>query len=252
MRIAVASDSDDIDTGMVTRLGLAGHLLIVDPQTMACEAIPCSPASQGRGAGIRMVTLAAGHGADAIVTTHVSPRMEEALEGSGIELVSGARGPVRDAVEDYAATDRGEAPDESISLGRAVQRSLRQFGRMTPVLLGVMLLAGLLKVFISREVLTSLFAGRPFTDTLWGAVSGSIFGGNAVNSYVIGAALHDAGVSLFAVAALIITWVTVGLIQLPAEAAALGTRFAVLRNLVAFIVSLGVAMLTVLATGWLS
>ncbi|MGC9316451.1 MAG: NifB/NifX family molybdenum-iron cluster-binding protein [Armatimonadota bacterium] len=246
MRIAVASNSDDIDTGRVTRLGTCSHLLMVDSETMEYEAIPTSPAQQGRGAGIRMVTLAAGHGAEAIMTTHVSPRMEAALQGSGIGLVIGDQRTVREAVEEHAGQSRPPTAEEAASLTHALQQSFRQFRRMLPVLLGVMLLAGLLKAFVSPQALESVFTGRPFADTLWGAVSGSIFGGNAVNSYVIGAALHDAGVSLFAVTALIVTWVTVGLIQLPAEAAALGTRFAVLRNLVAFGVSLGVAMLTVL------
>lgn len=250
MRIAVASNSEDIDEGMVTRLGICTHLLMVDPETMQYEAIGTSPSTQGRGAGVRMVTLAAGHGADAIVTSYVPQRMEAALQGSGIELVTGVEGTVRQVVEQYAGGEHAEIGDEALSVSRALRRSVRQFTRMLPVLVGVMLLAGLLKVFISREALTSIFSGRPLLDTLWGAVSGSIFGGNAINSYVIGAALHEAGVSLFAVTALIVTWVTVGLIQLPAEASALGTRFAVLRNVMSFIVSLGVAMLTVLVAGW--
>ncbi|RLB95341.1 MAG: hypothetical protein DRH50_04440, partial [Deltaproteobacteria bacterium] len=51
--------------------------------------------------------------------------------------------------------------------------------------------------------------------------------------------------SLVAVTALIITWVTVGLIQLPAEIAALGTKFAILRNVVSFVLSIPIAILTV-------
>lgn len=250
MRIAVASNSDDIDTGRVMRLGTCSHLLMVDSDTMEYEAIAIPEAEQGRGAGIRMVTLAAGHGAEAIITTHVPSRMETALQGSGIDLATGMDGAVREAVEQYAGHRRPATAEPAATFTPALRQSSRQFGRMLPVLFGVMLLAGLLKAFLSRQALESIFTGRPFTDTLWGAVSGSIFGGNAVNSYVIGAALHDAGVSLFAVTALIVTWVTVGLIQLPAEAAALGTGFAVLRNLVTFVVSLGVAMLTVLASGW--
>ncbi|MFO8079489.1 MAG: NifB/NifX family molybdenum-iron cluster-binding protein [Armatimonadota bacterium] len=250
MRIAVASNSDDIDDGRVTRLGTCSHLLIVDSDTMDYEAIEIPAAEQGRGAGIRIVTLAAGHGAGAIMATHVASRMEQALQGSGIDLVAGVDGSVREAVEEYAGRSRSEVPQQGATFALALRQSVRQFGRMLPVLFGVMLLAGLLNAFVSRQALEAIFTGRPFIDTLWGAVSGSIFGGNAVNSYVIGAALRDAGVSLFAVTALIVTWVTVGLIQLPAEAAALGTGFTIARNLVAFIVSLGVAMLTVLVAGW--
>jgi len=251
MKIAVAADSDDIRRASVTRLGTCSHLLIVDPQTMESEAVPVSAAGQGSGAGIRMVMLAAGHGAEAILTTHAAPRMQAALQGSGIELIAGADGTVQRALEKYAARGRPGSPEQTATPTPALRQSVRQFGRMLPVLFGVVLLAGLLKAFISPQALESVFTGRPFTDTLWGAVSGSIFGGNAVNSYVIGAALLDTGVSLFAVTALIVTWVTVGLIQLPAEAAALGTPFTIVRNLVAFVVSLGLAVFTVLVAGWL-
>lgn len=252
MKIAVASTSDNVDEATVTRLGTCSHLLIIDTDTMASDAIPCPPVSEGRGAGIRMVTLASGHGAAVVMTTYVRPQMEAGLDGSGIELVTGVEGTVRSAVDEYLERRPAEGPEEQASLRQALRRSCRQFGAMIPVLIGVVLLAGLLKVFISREFLTSIFSGEPITDTLWGAVAGSIFAGNAVNSYIIGAALHDAGVSLFAVTALIITWVTVGIVQLPAEASTLGTRFAVLRTSAAFVASLGVAMLTVVMTGWFS
>ncbi|MFP3903468.1 MAG: NifB/NifX family molybdenum-iron cluster-binding protein [Armatimonadota bacterium] len=252
MKIAVASNSPSLDDGVVTRLGTCNHLLIIDAETMDYEVLPGAPASEMQGTGIRMITLAASHGAEAVITSYIRPQMEGTLQGAGIEIIAGVDGSVRKAVEGYLRKDRTAAREEPGALSAAVQRSLRQFGNILPVLLGVMLLAGLLKVFISREALTAIFSGRPVTDTLWGAVSGSIFAGNAVNSYVIGAALRDAGVSLFAVTAMIITWVTVGIVQLPAEASALGTRFTIVRNAVAFVVSLGVAMLTVLAVEWFS
>lgn len=59
---------------------------------------------------------------------------------------------------------------------------------------------------------------------------GSILAGNPVNSYVIGDSLLTAGVGLAGVLALLLTWVNVALIQLPLEAAALGWRFAIVRN----------------------
>jgi len=57
------------------------------------------------------------------------------------------------------------------------------------------------------------------------------------------------GVGLIAVTAFIVSWVTVGIIQLPAESAILGKRFALLRNLTAFVFSIIVAIITVLILG---
>ena len=79
----------------------------------------------------------------------------------------------------------------------------------------------------------------------FGAGLGSIITGNPVNSYVIGGELLKRGVSLFAVTALIIAWVTVGLVQLPAEMAALGRRFALARNAICFILAVPIALMTV-------
>jgi len=106
---------------------------------------------------------------------------------------------------------------------------------MLPIFFGVVLLIGLLNTFVSRVFLAALFSGNIMLDTFLGAFFGSILAGNPINSYVIGGELLQYGVSLFTVTALIITWVTVGLVQLPVEIAALGRRFALLRNGICFI-----------------
>jgi uncharacterized membrane protein YraQ (UPF0718 family) len=76
-----------------------------------------------------------------------------------------------------------------------------------------------------------------------GAVFGSVLAGNPVNSYVLGKGLLSAGVGMVGVAAFILTWVTVGLVQLPAEVAALGLRFALIRAAVTFVLSVPIACL---------
>lgn len=100
--------------------------------------------------------------------------------------------------------------------------------------------------YYSDRLLASIFSGNTFLDTLWGACFGSILAGNPINSYVIGGELLKYNISLFAVTALIVTWVTVGLVQLPAEIAALGKKFALLRNGLSFVLSIPIAIVTVL------
>jgi hypothetical protein len=82
------------------------------------------------------------------------------------------------------------------------------------------------------------------TDTLWGASFGSILAGNPINSYVIGKGLLDAGVGLASVTAFIFTWVSVGLLQLPVEIKALGSRFALVRTAVAFALAIPIGLCT--------
>ena len=117
---------------------------------------------------------------------------------------------------------------------------------MLPVFIGVVLLMGLFNSFVSKEMLASIFHGNAALDTLWGACFGSILAGNPINSYIIGGELLQHGVSLFAVTAFIVAWVTIGLVQLPAEIVALGRRFALVRMTVSFAMSLLIAVITVL------
>ena len=65
-------------------------------------------------------------------------------------------------------------------------------------------------------------------------------------SYIFAGELLKQGISLIAVTAFIVSWVTVGIVQIPAESAILGKRFTLIRNLTAFIFAIIVAILTVL------
>ena len=134
------------------------------------------------------------------------------------------------------------------SIAASFYKALKSFGVSVPILLGVVLLLGLFKIYVSSELISSVFTGELFRDTALGSVIGSISAGNPITSYIIGGELLKEGVSLFAVTAFIITWVTVGVIQLPVEAGILGKRFALTRNALSFIFSILVALATVVTS----
>ncbi len=119
------------------------------------------------------------------------------------------------------------------------------FKELFPMLLGVILLLGLFRTFISKKMISSLFTGELLRDTVIGSVIGSVAAGNPITSYIIGGELLRESVSLLAVTAFIVAWVTVGVIQLPMEIAAFGKRFAFVRNILSFVLSILVAMATV-------
>jgi len=128
----------------------------------------------------------------------------------------------------------------------SIVKTLKSFLVMVPILLGVILLIGLFKTYITPDLISSIFKGKLFQDTLLGSLIGSISAGNPISSFIIGGELLKEGVSLFAVTAFIVAWVTVGLVQLPAEASILGKRFALTRNFLSFILAIVVAIATVL------
>jgi hypothetical protein len=126
-------------------------------------------------------------------------------------------------------------------------RTLQAFVQMLPVLLGMLLLTSLLLACLPRGTLQAWFGRQPALDALLGAVIGSVAMGHPLAGYVLGGEWLAAGVGLVAVTAMIVSWVTVGVVQLPAEALMLGRRFALTRNLLCFVSALAIAHLTVLA-----
>ena len=125
----------------------------------------------------------------------------------------------------------------------------RAFKKSLPILMGVLMLLALADALIPKQAYRLIFSGKWFFDPLIGAALGSISGGNPLTSYVIGGELRYEGVSMRAITAFIVSWVTVGIIQLPAEAVMLGKRFAIVRNAVCFCMSIVIAIFTVLTIG---
>ena len=125
----------------------------------------------------------------------------------------------------------------------SLNKALRTFINILPIILGMLLLTSWAMTLIQDKVSITLFTGHDALDAFLGAAIGSIAAGHPVASYVLGGELLATGVSLFAVTALIVSWVTVGIVQLPAEALLLGKRFAIYRNLVCFVSAVVVAFL---------
>ncbi|WP_456485543.1 permease [Hydrogenimonas sp.] len=139
--------------------------------------------------------------------------------------------------------------DEGLSFGKALKQAMIGLVSMMPMILAVIGLVGLFQTFVTKEMLASLFTGDPVKDTLIGTVAGGIAVGQALISYILGGELLEQGISMYAVTAFILAWVTLGVVQLPAEAEVLGVRFTVYRNILAFVSTLLVSIATVWTLG---
>ncbi|MFC1685624.1 hypothetical protein ACFLZZ_01220 [Nanoarchaeota archaeon] len=124
--------------------------------------------------------------------------------------------------------------------------SLRGIANSLPILFGVILLIGILSNLLTKDIYANIFTGNLLFDPLIGSVIGSISAGAPFISYIFGGEMLSQGVSLVAVTAFIISWVSVGVITLPVEAHFLGKRFSIIRNLLSFVFSIIVAIVTVL------
>ena len=122
----------------------------------------------------------------------------------------------------------------------ALGKTLNGFKKALPSFIGVFLLVGLV-LSLDISVISNFFTGNPLIDALIGSSVGSVAAGNPITSYIIAGELLNKGVSLLAVTAFLLAWVTVGIVQFPAEAILLGKKFAIVRNASSFALSVLVA-----------
>lgn len=125
-------------------------------------------------------------------------------------------------------------------------KTLNSFKQSLPVILGVLFLLSLIMSIIPDTLYVKIFSGNKLIDLLLGAVLGSVSGGSPMTSYILAGEFLDQGVSVLAATAFMLAWVTVGLIQLPAESLMLGKKFAIVRNILSFVTVIIVAILTIL------
>lgn len=130
-------------------------------------------------------------------------------------------------------------------------KALNSFRQIAPIFFGLILLISFSLAVIPDSFYRKIFTGNNFLDVILGALFGSVAAGNAITSYIIGGELVERGVSIIAVTAFILTWVTVGLVQLPAEILMLGKKFAISRNIVSFFMAITVAILTILTLSFI-
>ncbi len=144
------------------------------------------------------------------------------------------------------------SPPQQPSFLKVLQKSSLSFLAMAPLLLATIGLVGIFQILVTPKMLASLFQGDPLFDTLLGTLTGAIAVGNPIVSYLIGGELLNQGISLYAVSAFLLSWITLGFTQLPAEVEVFGGRFTLYRNILAFIFAMITAVLTTITVQVLS
>jgi len=103
MKIAISSMGEDLDSQIDPRFGRCQYFILVDPETLAFEAVGNEGLMASGGAGVQAAQLIAQRGATVLITGNLGPNAESALSASGIKvhLVSG--GTVREVTEAFKA-----------------------------------------------------------------------------------------------------------------------------------------------------
>lgn len=141
--------------------------------------------------------------------------------------------------------EKNKEPNKKQRLKQAVFKAGKGLYKALPLLLGTILLVSLFSL-IPKSFYASIFQKNAFLDSIIGTIVGSVSAGNPLSSYVLGGELLNQGIGLIAVTAFLVAWITVGIVQLPAEAMMLGKKFAISRNILSFIFAIIIGIVTFL------
>lgn len=141
---------------------------------------------------------------------------------------------------------------ENPTFSAALKKAFISFAATFPLLMGVIFLVGGVQAMVTPQMLGSLFGHGPLSDTLIGTLVGAVASGNPSIGYMVGGELLGEGVSLFAITAFILAWVTLGVVGLPAEIGVFGLRFTLVRNLLSLFFTFLLSIATVATIGVLS
>ena len=97
MRIGVASTAQTLDADVSERFGRCPYFLIVESDSMSCEAFANPAAVMSGGAGPAAVQELANRHVEVVLAGEFGPKAQQALDLAGIRGVT-ARGPIRAAV----------------------------------------------------------------------------------------------------------------------------------------------------------
>lgn len=101
MRVCITSQGNSLDSQVDPRFGRCLYFLVVETDTLEYEAIKNPNIDAMGGAGIQSGQLVAGRQVKAVITGNVGPNAFETLQAAGIEVITGASGSIKEAIERY-------------------------------------------------------------------------------------------------------------------------------------------------------
>ena len=114
MKICVSASSDSLDANVDSRFGRCPYFVIIDSETMEFSAITNDSTNAAHGAGIQAAQTVANMGAKVVITGNVGPNAFNVLSATGIKIVTGASGSVKEAVEKYKSGQLKETGNPTV------------------------------------------------------------------------------------------------------------------------------------------
>jgi len=106
MKIAVSAQGKDLDANVDPRFGRAPYFIIIDPDTMEYEAVDNKQSlNMPQGAGVQAAMTVINQSAEVLLTGNCGPKAFRAFKAANVDVITGVKGTVKEAVEKFK---RGE------------------------------------------------------------------------------------------------------------------------------------------------
>lgn len=100
-KICITAEGDNLDSNIDPRFGRCAYFILVNPQTLAFEAIQNPYKDSTGGAGIQAGQFVADQKVKAILTGHLGPNASKTLEAAEITTICDINGTVKAVIEQY-------------------------------------------------------------------------------------------------------------------------------------------------------
>jgi predicted Fe-Mo cluster-binding NifX family protein len=100
-KICITSTGKDLEAEVDPNFGRAQYFLIVDPETMNFEVVHNHNIEAAQGAGIQTAQLISNKNIGTVLTGSCGPNAHRILQSSGIKVITGANGRVKDVLAKY-------------------------------------------------------------------------------------------------------------------------------------------------------
>ena len=100
-KLCFSATGKDLEAEIDPRFGRARYFIIADPKTLEFEALENPAAEESQGAGIQTAQLISSKNVGRVITGDCGPNALRALQASGIKVITGAQGKIRDVLLKY-------------------------------------------------------------------------------------------------------------------------------------------------------
>ncbi len=112
-------------------------------------------------------------------------------------------------------------------------QTLNWFKEIIPMLLWIIIIISIFKQAWIFDRITN-YVNDDFLWVILADIFWSLSVGNTINSYIIANSFWDINDYILVISVFLIAWVSVWIIQFPAESYFFGRKFAIIRNLISF------------------